>query len=1084
MSNSRSKRHLTFARGKAVRRVFIGLVALLLLYGLFGYFVLPAIVKAQTQTLIEEKLHRRATLGRVEINPFTLVLTLRDFKLMEADGDTRFASFDTLTVNLSAASALHLAPVIKEVRLAGPYVHVVRRAAHSYNFDDLTALASGKPSSGRPARFSVSNIQLEQGRIDFDDLPARASHAITGLSLGIPFISSLPAQADVFVEPLLRAQVDGATLLARGKARPFAEPREAVVELNLDSLDLAPFVDYLPAAPRFHVPSARLEARLQGSFRQPRNEAPSLILSGDLALKALQIKDLHGAPVLKLPELALSLANTDVTGGRVELTKAVATGLEADLRREPDGRLNLQHLLPASRETAAQAEPASPLHVTLGELDIRGGMLHYTDSQPARPMRAGLEKLDLTLRGLVLDTVKKTLVADEVVSDSASLFLRQDKRAERAEPGVQPAGAASPAPEHAKPAAGSNAYAMRVDRLRIENWTARVEDHNRPEPAVAVIAPLSLSLHGLSTASQTPAQMALKASVNRTGRVLLNGSVGLAPFRTDLALDLDGVDLLPLQPLIADRINLRFTGASLSGKGRLQLATGKDGELSGGFRGDASLNDLAAADPSNGRDFLRWKSLFFGGMEVRLQPFAMAVDNMALRDFFARVIIDPSGRINLQNIVRSRSAGPNAAPANAGRASGGNAQGRPASVQRQMPPVSIRRLTFQGGRVRFSDNFIRPNYSASLMNFSGVVTGLSSDPSATANVNLRGEVNRAPLSIAGRVNPLRGDLFLDLNANVRGMELATLSAYADRYLGYGIEKGKLSFEVNYHVENRQLSATNRLILDQLTLNEASASNAATRLPVKLAVALLQDRNGVIDVNVPIEGSLDDPQFSIGGIILKVIGNAVVKAVSQPFALLGSVFGGGSGGEMSSVSFEPGRAAITPATEAKLRSLASALANRPALKLDITGWAGGEADLEGLKRVAIERKVRALKLQDLRARGQAAELASVSVNADEYPALLGRVYREEKFPKPRNLIGLQKRLPVEEMERLMMAHTEIDDSDLIGLANRRAQAVKDWLTNAGQVTGERIFILASRSGQSESKQGEGAAPQNRVDFSLR
>jgi hypothetical protein len=331
-------------------------------------------------------------------------------------------------------------------------------------------------------------------------------------------------------------------------------------------------------------------------------------------------------------------------------------------------------------------------------------------------------------------------------------------------------------------------------------------------------------------------------------------------------------------------------------------------------------------------------------------------------------------------------------------------------------------------------------------------------------------VSGAPLLIAGRIHPLKQELSLDLRADVRGMELSQLSAYADKYVGYGIEKGKLTFEVAYQLENRQLKAENRLLLDQLTFGKESTNPEATKLPVQLAVALLSDRNGVIDVNVPIGGSLDDPQFSLGGIILKVIGNAVTKAVTAPFALLGSLFGGGE--ELSMLEFEPARAALLPASEGKLKSLAKALGERPGLKLDIIGRFDADAEADALRRVALERKLRQLKTRDIQARGAALPEGGVVVAKEEYAVLLARAYKDETFAKPRNALGLAKSLPAEEMEKLMLANLSLDDDDFIALGNRRAQAAKDWLVRQGQVPPERIFLIAPKAGAA-----------GRVDFAL-
>ena len=1103
-------------------RSIIGFFVFVVLFGLFGYFILPGVIKSQAEQLISEKLQRTAMIGKVEVSPFAMAFTVRDFKLMEPKSDVIFASFDALNVNLSAQSLWRLAPVVQAAHLDKPYLRLVRTAVNQYNIDDLLALAVKQEvpaQESRPARFSVYNIQLEGGRIVFEDKPAGASHQVEALNIGLPFISSLHSQVDVFVEPLLSATVNGTPLLFKGKAKPFADTREAVLDLNLDGLDLTRFVDYLPLKPAFKLASAQLDTRLSASFLQLHDQAPSLTLSGMATLKSLHVTAPEGKTFFKLPELSVTLDRAPLLGRHFEVARVALKGLEADVTRDRQGRLDLQRLLAvsasASSPVSARAVAANPdapavvrsasqpatTSLTLGELEISGATLRYTDQKPSSPLNAGIEKFDATLRKLQIDTGKKRVDIGEVISRSASLQLRHDKpeaavQAVTATASSSLAGVASPA--QGKPEAG---YVVNVGRVAIDNWTAQLEDRTHAQAAATQLAPIALTVTDFSTAPARRARVALKAIVNRSGLVAADGALGLFPLHADFKLDLQSVDLLPLQPYITDHINLLLTRASLSGKGVLQLEQGSDGQLHGGFKGDASLGNFATVDKLSGSDFLRWKSLYFGGVDVRLQPFSLAMDQVALSDFFARVIIDPSGRINLQDIVRSHAGDRKslteenvrvaaaAAPAAAETASvlppkdaGATATiTAAAATPGNVPQVKIGKLTLQGGRVRFTDNFIKPNYSASLMDLGGVVSDLSSDAASSAVVDLRGQVNSAPLTVAGRINPLRSDATMDLQAKVRDMELAPLSPYSGRYVGYGIEKGKLSFDATYKIDNRTLTAENRLILDQLTFGDKVDGPDAPGLPVQLAVALLRDSNGIIDISLPIAGSLDDPQFSLGGIIGKVIVNVITKAVTAPFALLGSLFGGGE--ELSYLEFDAGRAAIPAAGEAKLQSLAKALSERPALKLEITAHTGGEAEVEGMKRAAIDRKVRALKLKNLTARGESAPQGGVVVKPEEYAGLLASVYQEEPFPKPRNMIGLQKDLPVAEMEKLMIANTKIDADDLVTLGNRRAQAIKDWLLKKGQIPGERLYILATKSGVPENK-GDGAASASRVDFSLR
>lgn len=1047
------------------------LAGLVLAYTGFGFLAVPAIIKSQAVQFAADKLHRQLTIEKAEFNPFTLTTALQDVKMMEPDGSSVFASFDRLAADIAWQSLFRMAPVVQEVRLTKPYVQLVRKDANHYSIDDILAYIASQPPSPEPARYSVNNIQLEGGTLSFDDRPAGVRHAVADLNLGLPFISSLPADVAVFVEPLFSARVNGAPLRLSGKARPFAESKDYVMALDLDNVDLAAYLGYLPAKPDFRLQGARLSAKLQATFTQPKGKSSALLLGGQASLKDVNLQQADGKPVLKLKELSVQLGKLDVLAGRYELAAIRLDGLDAELVRGRDGRLNVETLLGKSPAPAApSAAPSAVPYVSLKALDIGDAAVRYTDGG----MRAGVEHFSLAARDMAADPGKNTIAIGSLASDSAGINFRQGKAASaaQAQNGAAP-GSAAP-------------LLFTVGKIDIANWSARVQDDSHEEPVVLDIAPLSLAVQDFSTAPASRSSVELKANVNRTGRLAVGGTLALAPFRSDLKLDLKNIGLLPLQPYITDYVNLRVARGDASGKGRLLLATAADGKLEGGFTGDATIGRLSTVDKVSANDFLSWDSLAFKGMDLQLQPFALSIERVALADFFSRVIIDPNGRLNVQDVMRDAAAGDKSLT-DAGERAQAAVQVRkgkkaaapvpaPAQPAEPLPPIHIGQLALSGGRVRFTDNFIKPNYTANLRDIGGAINGLSSDEASTATVSLKGHVNSAPLSIAGRVNPLKRDLSLDLKADVRGMELAQLSAYAEKYVGYGIEKGKLSFEVAYRLERRQLKAENRLMLDQLTFGKESTNPDATKLPVQLAVALLSDRNGVIDLNVPIGGSLDDPEFSIGGIILKIIGNAVMKTVTAPFAMLGSLFGGGE--ELSEMAFENGRANVPAAGEAKLKSLAAALVERPGLKLDITGRYDAAADTEPLRLQAMERKLRQLKTREMRERGMPLAEGGMEVAKAEYAALLTRMYKDESFAKPRNILGLPKSLPPDEMEKLILASIAIDENDLLALGNRRAQAVRDWLIAKGQVPAERLFITGAKpSGQ------DGKGPVSRVDFSL-
>jgi hypothetical protein len=278
-------------------------------------------------------------------------------------------------------------------------------------------------------------------------------------------------------------------------------------------------------------------------------------------------------------------------------------------------------------------------------------------------------------------------------------------------------------------------------------------------------------------------------------------------------------------------------------------------------------------------------------------------------------------------------------------------------------PVAIETVSFQGGRINFTDHFIKPSYSANLLEVGGRVSGLSSEETRMAEVDLRGTLeNYAPLEITGKINPLRNDLFVDLKIDFKDMDLSSLTPYSGRYAGYTIEKGKLSLSLKYLIVNRKLDASNNVFLDQFTFGDAVESPDATKLPVRLAIALLKNRKGEIALDLPLSGSLDDPQFSLGRVIVKIIVNLLAKAATSPFALLGAVFGGGE--ELTYLEFNYGTETPDGPGEAKLMTLVKALHERPSLRLEIAGHVDKEKDREALRQALFDRKVRSQKLKDI------------------------------------------------------------------------------------------------------------------------
>lgn len=355
---------------------------------------------------------------------------------------------------------------------------------------------------------------------------------------------------------------------------------------------------------------------------------------------------------------------------------------------------------------------------------------------------------------------------------------------------------------------------------------------------------------------------------------------------------------------------------------------------------------------------------------------------------------------------------------------------------------------------------MKPNYSANLTNMEGSIGELT--PEKAGKINLTGRIDgTGTLKIEGAINPLMCNLFLDLKADASDIDLPRLTPYSGKYIGYGIEKGKLSAKVAYKLENRQLKAENRVILDQLTFGDKVDSPSAMKLPVMFAVALLKDHNGVIDIEMPIGGSLDDPKFSVSGLVLRMIENLIVKVITSPFTLLASL-GGGKHQELSKVEFESGNAALSIVAQEKLESVAKALTDRPALKLDLAGRASLADDAPTLKKRAFDRLLKAQKLREtLKGNVGADAIDAVENSAAEYPKYLAQAFQASSLPKPKNFIGMQKSVPTPEMEKALSDTVQVSDTEVLNLANRRAQALKDWLAETGKIATDRLYIIAPK-----------------------
>ena len=616
----------------------------------------------------------------------------------------------------------------------------------------------------------------------------------------------------------------------------------------------------------------------------------------------------------------------------------------------------------------------------------------------------------------------------------------------------------------------SSPWTLSLDKASVSKSSIRFEDRATGDrPAVITADVTELQLSDLTTAKGAkPAKLdLLQGRIGKDGSLTLKGSFVPEPLRTNLEVNLQNFPLPLVQPYIAPHAQLGIREGRLSAWGRLDLRQHR-GSLRGSLAGNLTVSKFNSLDRANQQDFLRWDKFAVRKARVDLEPFALAIGEIAVDGLASRLILDERGRLNLREVQRS----PGEEPALDAEDDAENAKNEENAAMAEPPPsMKVDRIVVRKSNIDFTDRFIRPNYNVRLGSLSGELTGLASEQDSMAKLDLQASVGReAPVTIKGEFNPFRQDRRLNIDAEVKDFDLPGLSTYSGRYIGYGIARGKLSANLSYRIEDRKLSAENHVFLDQLTFGDAVDSPEATKLPVRLAVSLLKNSRGEIDIHLPVGGTLDDPQFSVFGLVMRAFAGLIGKAITAPFALFGRE-------ELSQLDFDPGSFRIGAAQEEKLRDLAKSLEERSSLKLDITGQANAQRDTEGIRYNKLHHMVMAEKRRKMDAN---APMDEIDPESEEYVALLEAVYGQAKIKKPRNFVGFAKSLPVREMEKLLLEAIDVKQEDVDSLAGRRETAIQRWLTDQGGISPERLFRRALTEEEAREHGREG----NGVRFSLR
>jgi Domain of Unknown Function (DUF748) len=997
--------------------------ALVGLYALVGFKVAPGLVRDQAIKYVRQNYGRELRIGEVWIDPFKLQAEIRDLALPDADGSPMLG-FRRLFVDFELASLWQRTFIFKDVIVEVPEVRAVIRRNGAMNFADLAPKKVAPPPEGDDGALPgvwLQSVDVKNGRADLVDLARTRpfERKFSPVTFSLKDFRTTPEGGGFQLSASSEA---GETFDWKGRFA-LAPKVSSQGELAIGGLQAPGVAEFLGDALPFGLTSgvvnlAGTYALALGKEFDVKLKLPKIELTG-LGLRARGANE----DWVSIPSVVLSDTAVALPEQTVDLAGIVVSGMKAQAWMAPDGSINLVELI----------APPDAAHTTAGP----------------------------------------------VATDT-----------------VAPTPAAKPAAAPGKP------WQVSIASVDVANASIDFEDRMKEPAKQFAVAPLNVRVRNASLDLARPLPISIDAVINDHAPFKAEGTVTPEPLAAQLDVSLAKARMTILQPYVLPLADLTIKAGELGLKGKVRLdppdAPGPD--LT--FDGDVTIDGFKSVDNALGKDLVNFRQVALGKLRVAMGPDTVSIDTIAVSEPFARVIISPERVINIAAVLdpkgtaaalearRTQAAAEakmtpadkrrrdkelaqaESRAAKARKASGGaTAPPSPAPLPAEGMPIRIREVRIDDGTMDFTDLYVKPNFSAKVMQLKGTMSALSSDPASRAKVDLTGKVDEySPVTIAGEIQPFAFERYTDIGLKFENISLPIFNPYSGRLAGYSIAKGKLTTDLHYLIQDRKLDAQHKIRIDQLEWGEETAAKGEATLPVKFATALLKDRNGVIELDVPVTGSIDDPKFRVGPIIWQIVKNLIVKAVTAPFALLGSLFAGAE--EAQYIDFAPGDATLDAATVQRLGALAKGLVEKTGIKLDVPIGALAELDGPALAAKAYQEQLAAAMTEVLgKGRKSEAPLPPFdSLEPEQKVAVLTALVTkqtgsEPQVPEPppppdgtprKEASALREAAATDFLEKEARAHVTVPDTDLATLGEVRAANVQRALLEGSGLEPARVF----------------------------
>ncbi len=1099
----------------------LGIAAALASYALAGFLLIPYLVRHYVPKLAGEQLRCQAAVAEVRFNPFLFEFEAKDFSFKDAAGEAIFG-FQRLFVDFDLESLFRWAWTFADIRLEGWSADLVIDREGRLNLAKIAAALpeskEASPPAENPPRLLLKHMALTGGSVKFTDRSKSTPVAKTVSPIDVEFdaISTLPEHRGSHV---IRAKLaDGGVVEWKGHFS--LNPILSEGEVRLEGFKLATPWNFIRDQLELAEPLGDVGATARYRFRYDQAKADLSVNDVGVKVKGLRLSTPSASgPILVLDTIEVAGARFNLASR--ELTVPTFNVLNGRIAVSVDekGVANWETLVKAgattdaSRPTAAAGPsagtPEAPWRVKLEACKVADIAITYADASHAVPsvVSVGAFKLGLGAEVESGAAAPKTRIRDLTVSLERIAIAERDKSdplatldsikveggqmdLEKREATIQqvvvqnggakigrdanqtirwlelfgPRGQENVQPEidvsETENKEEGNPWRFALKAFDLQGFHMAFADQSLSPEVAYDIEDMKVALKDITNDGQTPIAFDMQLKIKQGGSLSTTGTLSQKADRAAAQVQVEGMNLTPLKPLVAQVAALTLESGAVSANLRVDYSlteTGPSVKAAGAF----SLDKLLLNESKSAKPFLSWKALSADGIDFGLGPDKVSIKEVRLVEPDTSIVIFKDQTVNVAAAFQQQ---------------GAPSSGQPAKTEKEKSdpanpfPVTVERVRIERAKVDFADLSLVFPFAAHIHELSGAVTGISSAPDNRTRLKLEGRVDEyGQVNVEGSLSPLQFEAFSDVKVVFRNVAMPPLSAYSGTFAGRRIKSGKLNLDLQYKLEDRKLKSNNTVVLEQFTLGERVESPKAVDLPLDLAIALLTDSEGKINASVPIEGDVDRPEFGVGHLVWEAIFNLITSAVTAPFKALGAIVGGEEQG-MDAILFRPGIDKIPPPEREKLAKVAEALTKRPKIALTVHGAYHPAADGEALRSMQVRRALAQKLGVDLQPdedpgpvavdnaeTQRALEALSDERDGEEAIEEFEASYEKSEGRKPKRVSAIlslmgQASEDVDFYEKLfqhLIEKAPLEKGDLEALAVRRATAViKDLTGQAG------------------------------------